>query len=545
MRGKVAAEGAIMLETSESELHDVVIVGAGFAGMYAMHLLRERGLDVVGLEAAPEVGGTWYWNRYPGARCDVVSSEYSYSFDAAIEQEWRWSEKYATQPEIFAYLRFVADRLDLRRSFRFETRVDSARWVGDRWIVTAIDGAQWTARYCIMAVGCLSLPRRPDFAGMSDFEGEIYHTGLWPEVAPDLAGKRVGVIGTGSSGIQIIPMLAEQAGELLVFQRTAHYALPAGNRPVSEEEDARVKADYPRIRKVAKYSGNGQSIYPDAVSSALEIPEPVRTAAYAAAWDHGSTLLTRLYTDLLTSHEANETAAKYVRERVRARIEDPAIAELLVPKDYPIATKRVCLESGYYETFNRPDVRLVDVKSDPIERLTRSGIKTVSAEYPLDVVVFATGYDAITGALLAIDIVGEDGLSLRDEWVAGPRTYLGIAVAGFPNLFTVTGPGSPSVLSNVVTSIEQHVELIVELLDDMARRGRHRVEAERSVQDAWVERVNSLAAGTLLMEGNSWYMGANVPGKPQVFMPFAGGVGAYRRICEEVVEDGYRGLVFA
>jgi cyclohexanone monooxygenase len=524
---------------------DVLVVGAGFAGLYAIHLLRSKGLAVVGLEAAPDVGGTWYWNRYPGARCDVVSTEYCYSFDPVIEREWRWTEKYAAQPEILAYLRFVADRLDLRRSFEFNTKVTSARWENDRWRVTAEDGRQWLARYCIMAVGNLSLPRVPDFAGLSDFQGETYHTGLWPEVEPDFTDKHVGVIGTGSSGIQVIPILAERARELTVFQRTAHYALPAFNRPISDDEDAVTKANYADIRHRARYSRVGVSVYPDPTQSALEVSDAERKAAYDAAWESGGTLLTRLYTDLLTNRTANETAASYVRERVRSRIADPKLAELLVPKDYPIAAKRVCLETDYYETFNRPTVHLVDVKSDPIERLTRSGVKTANAEYPLDAIVFATGYDAITGALLAIDITGEKGQSLRDAWQAGPRAYLGLAVAGFPNLFTVTGPGSPSVLSNMVTSIEQHVEWIAALLDHMGRNGWQKVEAEVAAQDAWVERVNSLVEGTLYLEGQSWYMGANVPGKPRVFMPFAGGVGAYRRICEEIVADGYRGFAFA
>lgn len=535
-----------MDETQKREPLDVVVIGAGFAGLYMLHKLRALGMKAVVLEAAENVGGTWYWNRYPGARCDVESLEYSYSFDDALQQEWHWSERYATQPELLRYINHVADRFDLRRDIRFNTRVASAARdeQNNLWTLSSEGGETFTARYCISAVGCLSLPSLPAFKGRDSFAGRLYHTGLWPREGVDFTGLRVGVIGTGSSGVQVIPHIAQQAKHLHVFQRTPHYSVPAKNRPLDPGETARYKARYPEHREAARQSAIGIAGFPVPTQSALEVSAEERTEAYGMGWERGSTGYTRIYTDILKNEVANATASDFVKMRIQQVVRDPAVATRLTPR-YMIGTKRLCLDTQYFETYNRENVVLVDVSEAPIDQITEHGIRTTAREYELDAIVMATGFDAITGALKGIDIRGSGGQSLAQKWEAGPRAYLGLMTSGFPNLFLITGPGSPSVLSNVVTSIEQHVEWIADCLAHLRQHGIARMDADLAAEDRWVQTVNEAANATLLPKGNSWYLGANVEGKPRVFMPYAGGVGNYRVVCDQVVIDGYRGFLLS
>jgi cation diffusion facilitator CzcD-associated flavoprotein CzcO/acetyl esterase/lipase len=530
---------------------DAIVVGAGFAGLYAVHRLREAGLSVRVFEQGDGVGGTWYWNRYPGARCDIESMDYSYSFSEELEQEWEWSERYPGQPEILRYLNHVADRFDLRRDIELNTRVAQARYDEERsvWHVTTDDGAQYSATYCVMACGCLSTPHRPAIDGLDDFEGAWYHSARWPHDGVELAGKRVGVIGTGSTGIQLVPQLAEQARHLYVFQRTPNFSMPAHNRPLDPEAVRAIKAEYRERRALARESLSGiPNSHPDALAqrSALEAGPEERQRAYEQGWANGGIgAITLAFNDIIVDAAANETAADFVRDKIREIVRDPATAEALCPTIDPIGTKRICVDTDYYTTYNRDDVTLVDVRSAPIERLTRSGLETTSGEYELDVIVFATGFDAMTGALLEIDLRGRDGRPLKDKWADGPRTYLGLATAGFPNLFLVTGPGSPSVLSNMVLSIEQHVDWIVDCIGHLRERGLATIEAEPGAEDAWVAHVNEVADATLFPRASSWYVGANIPGKPRVFMPYLGGVGNYRTRCDEVAVGGYEGFSVA
>lgn len=526
---------------------DVAVVGAGFSGLYLLHRLREKNLSAVIFEKGDGVGGTWYWNRYPGARCDVESPYYSYSFSSELEQEWEWSERYATQPEILRYLNHVADRFDLHSGVELNTEVTSAVFNDDtnRWAVTTGKGEVVSAKYCIMATGCLSAGRIPDFDGMETFTGETYHTGSWPHEGVDFTGKRVGVIGTGSSGIQSIPKIAEEAGHLTVFQRTPNFSVPAHNSPLDPELVSRIKAEYAEVRQRARYSATGMPFAP-AEKSALEVSREETTAAFEIEWLKGGGItLPQAFNDLMIQEDSNALAADFVRSKIEQTVEDPQVAELLKPRDHPIGTKRICVDSNYYATFNRENVSLVDVKSLPIIGLTERGLKTSEGEYELDALVFATGFDAMTGALLNIDIRGSQNESLRDKWEAGPRTYLGLSTAGFPNLFTVTGPGSPSVLSNMITSIEQHVDWITEHIEYLEQRGLSRSEALPDAEDAWVDHVNEVAGHTLYMQANSWYLGANIPGKPRVFMPYVGGVGNYRQRCDEVAANDYEGFILS
>ena len=522
---------------------DAIVVGAGFAGMYMLHRLRGLGLSTQVFEAGSDIGGTWFWNRYPGARCDIESLEYSYSFDNDLQQSWRWSERYASQPEILRYIRHVAERFDLRRSIQLGTRVAGALFDhgSSRWTVTTAAGEALSARFCIMATGCLSAAKVPQIPGLDRFEGSTYHTGLWPEGGVDFTGQRVGVIGTGSSGIQTIPMVAKEAAQLLVFQRTPHFSMPARNRPLETDEERETKARYGAMRKAARESVAGVAGYPVPTQSAFDVDEAQRRAAYERHWNDGRTAIGRVYTDLLTDEAANETAADFVRAKIRAMVFDPDVAESLLPR-HPIGTKRVCLDTGYFDTYNQPNVTLVDLRKQPLVEFTSRGVRTEAATYELDAVVFATGFDAMTGSLLAIDIRSGTGASLREHWAAGPRTQLGLMSAGFPNLFFITGPGSPSVLSNMIVCIEQHVDWIADCLNELQRRGATRIEATTAAEDDWVEHVNEVAHRTLFPIANSWYMGANVPGKPRVFMPYVGGVGPYRKICDAVAADGYRGF---
>ena len=522
---------------------DAIVVGGGFAGLYMLHRLRGLGLSTQVFEAGSDIGGTWFWNRYPGARCDIESLEYSYSFDNDLQQSWRWSERYASQPEILRYIGHVAERFDLRRSIQLGTRVAGALFDhgSSRWTITTAAGEALSARFCIMATGCLSAAKVPQIPGLDSFEGSTYHTGLWPEGGVDFTGQRVGVIGTGSSGIQTIPMVAKEAAQLLVFQRTPHFSMPARNRPLETDEERETKARYGEMRKAARESVAGVAGYPVPTQSAFDVDEAQRRAAYERHWNDGRTAIGRVYTDLLTDEAANETAADFVRAKIRAMVFDPDVAESLLPR-HPIGTKRVCLDTGYFDAYNQPNVTLVDLRKQPLVEFTSRGVRTEAATYELDAVVFATGFDAMTGSLLAIDIRTGTGASLREHWAAGPRTQLGLMSAGFPNLFFITGPGSPSVLSNMIVCIEQHVDWIADCLNELQRRGATRIEATTAAEDDWVEHVNEVAHRTLFPIANSWYMGANVPGKPRVFMPYVGGVGPYRKICDAVAADGYRGF---
>ncbi len=522
---------------------DVVVVGAGFAGLYMLYKLREIGMTARAFEAGDDVGGTWYWNRYPGARCDVESIDYTYSFSEDLQREWRWTERYPTQPEILRYLNFVADRFDLRGDIQFETRVESA--VFDErsatWTVTTDKGDSVTARFCVMATGCLSTPKRPGLDGSEIFEGATYHTGLWPHEGVDFTGQRVGIIGTGSSAIQSIPQIAKQAAHLTVFQRTANFSIPAQNGPIDHEREAWSDTHFAEFREVARQSGFGSSNVFNA-QSALEVTPEERAAQFESRWETGGVAFLGSYMDLLFNEDANALAAEFVRNKIRETVHDPEVAESLAPKDHPFGTKRLCVDIDYFETYNRPNVTLVDLKKTPIVEFSRRGIRTTSGEHELDALIFATGFDAMTGTVLSIDIRGRDGLSLREAWADGPRTYLGIMVAGFPNLFTITGPGSPSVLSNMVISIEQHVDWLAGLFTHMHTDELACIDATSEAQDAWGAHVTDIANLTLFPRANSWYVGANIPGKPRVFMPYVAGVAVYRQRCDDVAANDYSGF---
>lgn len=525
---------------------DVIVVGGGVAGLYALHRLRKLGLRVRVYEAGSGVGGTWFWNRYPGCRCDVESMEYSYSFSSELQQEWKWPERYGTQPEILRYVNHVAERFDLMRDVQLNTRVRTAHFDAQTnlWTVTTEQGEAICAPYCVMATGNLSTPRMPDFKGLKDFKGKVYHTGQWPKEGVDFSGQRVAVVGTGSSGIQAIPHIARQAKHLHVFQRTANFSLPARNAPLDPEKEHLHKAEYPLRRRAAWDTPFGISGYPPPEKSALDATPEERERLYESKWQEGGSIsFLYAFTDLLTSKEANDTAAEFVRRKIRGIVRDPEVAEVLAPKSHPIGTKRLCLDTNYYETFNRENVTLVDARRTPIEEVTGTGVRTTEAEYQFDAIVFATGFDAMTGALMEIDVRGGDGASLKDAWSSGPRTYLGLMVAGFPNLFLITGPQSPGVKTQMILSIEQHVDWIAECLAHIHSRGLDRIEADPVAQQAWVEHVNEVANKTLYPLANSWYMGANIPGKPRVFMPYVGGVPAYTRKVNEAVRNGYAGFV--
>ncbi|MBI5289898.1 MAG: NAD(P)/FAD-dependent oxidoreductase [Chloroflexi bacterium] len=527
--------------------YDAIIVGAGFAGLYMLHRLRGLGLSARVIEAADGVGGTWYWNRYPGARCDIESLEYQYGFDDDLPREWRWSERYASQPEILRYINHVADRLDLRRDIQFETRVTSARFHegAARWLIETDNGDRISAAFCIMATGCLSAPRHPGFKGLESFEGDWYHTGYWPHEGVDFTGKRAGIIGTGSSAIQSIPHIARQAAHLTVFQRTPNFSIPAHNGPIDHEAERQMTERYTEVRRRARASAAGVVSRAPSERSAMQVTPEEREAEFEARWQYGGLGMGGAFIDIVISPEANQTAADFVRGKIRSILKDPVTADLLCPKDYPFATKRLCVDTEYFETFNRNNVTLVDVRSAPIEEITPKGLRTADAEYEFDCLVFATGFDAMTGALLGIDVRGRGGQELRDAWSAGPRTYLGLQVAGFPNLFTITGPGSPSVLTNMIVSIEQHVDWIAACIEYLLEHGIKTIEPTVEAQDAWVEHVNQVASLTLFPQANSWYMGANIPGKPRVFMPYIGGLGAYAQKCDEIAANGYEGFVLA
>jgi len=525
---------------------DLLIVGAGFAGMYMLVKARELGFTARVLEAGDDVGGTWYWNRYPGARCDIESLEYSYGFDEALQQEWKWSERFAPQPEILDYARHVAERFDLRRDIRFGTRVVSARFdeAANLWHIGSEGGGQFRARFVIMATGCLSSANLPAIAGMESFAGPTYHTGKWPHEPVDFTGQRVAVIGTGSSAVQSIPVIARQARELTVFQRTATYSVPAYNAPVNAAYEALVKADYRgfRARNELMPAGFGSNLDAN-TASALAASAEERERAFEARWRQGGLGFTRAFGDIVLNAQANAYAAEFVREKISTLVKDPATAALLSPSQ-PVACKRLCVDTGYYETFNQPHVHLVDISRGGIERITPHGLVANGQSYTFDALVFATGFDAMTGTLLRMDIRGCGGLTLGEKWQAGPLNYLGLMVAGFPNLFTITGPGSPSVLTNMIVSIEQHVRWIGDCLASMRAHDHQRIEANEAAERAWVGHVNGVASQTIFPGCNSWYLGANVPGKVRVFMPLLG-FPAYNEKCKAVVAAGYEGFSFA
>ncbi len=541
------ADGDVVVHDADADADvDVVVVGAGFAGLYLLHQLRARGRSVRVVDAAADVGGTWYWNRYPGARCDIPTTDYTYSFDAALEREWRWSEKYATQPEILRYLQHVADRHDLRRHITFGTTVTRAVWddTARRWRIETDGGGTITARWYVMATGCLSVPKELDIAGAERFAGEVYFTSRWPHDGVDLTGKRVAVVGTGSSGIQSIPHLAAQAASLVVFQRTANFSVPARNGPADPERLARLAADRDGYRHDARWSRGGVPMPgPAEIPMTGALSDAERRARFEAAWERGELFaILGVFADQGVNPAANDIVADMIRDRIRAIVDDPATAEALCPKDHFFGTKRPCLDTGYYATFNLPHVRLVDLRATPITTVTEHGIDTTEESFTVDAIVYATGFDAMTGALLGVDIKGRGGTTLAQQWADGPTTYLGLMTAGFPNLFMVTGPGSPSVLSNMAVSIEQHVDWITACLDHLVANGYDTIEPTPAAQAGWDRHVADCAAITLHPTANSWYMGANVPGKPRMLLPYIGGVDAYRAACDEVVAKGYLGF---
>jgi cation diffusion facilitator CzcD-associated flavoprotein CzcO len=528
---------------------DAVVIGAGFSGLYMLHRLR----DVLGLtarvyEAADGVGGTWYWNRYPGARCDSESYYYSYSFSEELQQEWVWSTKYPEQPEILRYLEHVADRFDLWRDIKLGSRVSRAVFQEHRdcWEIHTDGGEVVTARFFISAVGCLSAASVPPIPGLDRFQGAWYHTAAWPHEGVDFSGRRVGLIGTGSTGIQATPVIAAQAAHLHVFQRTPNYSVPARNLPLSPEQTRQIKANYGEIRRKARESFAGFP-YDPSDKSAMEVNPEERQATYERLWaeEGGFKFIYGSYNDLLFNKDSNETAAEFIRSKIREIVKDPAVAEVLIPRDYPYGTKRPPIDTDYFETFNRDNVTLVDLRQTPITEATPTGLGTTGADYDLDIIVFATGFDAMTGSLLRIDVRGREGRGLREKWGSGPMTYLGVQVAGFPNMFVITGPGSPSVLTNMPLAIEQHVEWIADCICFLRQRGLTRVEATEGAEEAWVDHVRQVADLTLFPQANSWYVGANIAGKSRVFMPYVGGFAPYRQRCEEVAAHGYQGFVFS
>jgi len=533
-------------ETGQPRVFDALIIGAGFSGLYQLLCLRDRlGLSVRALEAGAGVGGTWYWNRYPGARCDSESHSYCYTFSEELWREWEWSEKYPGPPEIMRYLNHVADKFDLKRDISFDTRVASAHYdeAANRWRVTTDTGEVFVAQFLITAVGCLSTANVPNIPGLDDFQGQWYHTGHWPHEGVDFTGKRVGQIGTGSTGIQAAPVIAETAAHLTVFQRTANYSVPARNGPLSAEFKRWMRDNMEEIRTTMRAAVNG---HPFLISETLtlDVSPAERQARYERAWETGGLRFRAVFRDLVTNNEANATAVAFLKDKIRTIVKDPATAEKLAEIDHPYAAKRPPIDTDYFETFNRDNVALVDIRADPIERITPQGIKTKSgAEYPLDIIVFATGFDGMTGSLLKMDIRGRDDLSLNEAWAAGPRNYLGLQVAQFPNLFMITGPGSPSVLCNMPVAIEQHVEWITDCIAHLRKAGLSRIEPKEEAMDYWVAEVNAAANATVLpLAKHSWYLGANIPGKPRVFMPYAGGMAHYRKICSDVAAKNYEGF---
>jgi cation diffusion facilitator CzcD-associated flavoprotein CzcO len=539
--------------TDQSAHFDAIVIGAGFSGLYALHRLRELKVRTRVLEMAENVGGTWLFNRYPGARCDIESIEYSYSFSDEIQQEWVWTETMPAQPEVEAYLNFVADRLDLRRDIQFDTEVVAMSFdeQAAAWVVSTAAGQLFTARFVVAATGILSVPLEPDIAGMDTFAGTSLSTSRWPKEDAELTGKRIGVIGTGSSGVQLIPVVAGQAGHLHVFQRSAPFTLPWRVRRFEPGELDEMKAHYHEIRAAQREHPIGAARL-SAFSVLLDMlgSPPLKSASreeQLRAIAERGVMGALNWGDVFFDIDANRMAAQLYGEAVARIVKDPQTAASLVPS-HPFACKRPIIDQGYYETFNRDNVTLVDLRNEPIREVTPTGIRTEQRCYELDVIIYATGFDAMTGALSRIDIRGRDGMSLREFWAAeGPLSYLGLAVAGFPNLFTIQGPGSPSPATNFVTALEQHVEWIGDCITYLRASGIRTIEALATAQQEWIDHATALVAPTVLVHPscNSWYNGGNVPGKKRMYMGYTGGIPEYRRRCAEIAAGGYTGFKLA
>ena len=525
---------------------DVIVVGAGMGGIYAVHRFTKQGLSVLGLEGAPDVGGVWYHNAYPGARVDIESDYYCYFFDPELYREWEWTERYAAQPEILRYLNHVADRYDVRRHYLFNTWMNGARWEPEdnRYRVTTDTGRTFTARYLVMTTGQLSKARTPDFAGLEEFAGEWYQTSHWPHEPVALAGRRVGVIGTGSSGVQAITAIAKEAAHLHVFQRTANYSVPAFNRPADKRKHARLAAKVEELYQEVMETPGGL-ILPPTRGPAGNYTYEQQQAMLEERWAFGGQALLSLFSDQGVDPEVNELVAEFVRGKVRTIVRDPETAEKLVPNSYPIGVRRLCIDTGYYETFNRENVSLVDIKADPIERINRTGIRLTSGtEIELDVIVFALGFEAFTGALDNANIRNEHGLQPSDNWKRGPRTYLGLMTTGFPNLFLITGPGSPSVLANMNLANVHHLDFVGGLIMHMQEHGYQRVEPTEEAQNAWTAHVASVAEPLLRRKVDNYMVHVNRDDGTRVFIPYAGGFGDYVKRCAAVVAEGYQGFDF-
>lgn len=533
-----------MPETFSPRRLDAVVVGAGFGGMYMAYKLREMGLDFIGIEAADDVGGVWYWNRYPGARCDLMCVDYSYGFSDEIQQEWTWSEQFAAQPEILAYANFVADRLNLRPLFQFETRVVKANWDDDRnlWVVTTDKGDVFEATYCIMATGPLSVAKEPEFGPLSNFKGELYRTASWPKEKISFEGKRVGLVGTGSTGIQIVPEVVKEAKELYVFQRTPSFTMPMRNTELDEEYTAELKRNYPQIRSVAYNSPLG-GVRPQSTRPYFSIPAKQRQSLMEDAWEQGGLSFLGTFSDLLINAEANEEVAEFVRGKIREVVDDPETAEKLIPRGYPIFARRPCLDTHYYEAFNRPNVHLIDCIGNDIQRLSDHAIHTQNETVELDALILATGFDGMTGALLNFEVTGRNGLPLAEKWKDGSSTFLGIAMHGFPNMFIICGPNGPAVLANIISLNEQNVDWMCGLIDYLADKGLSCAEVTQEAEDQWMEDVRALAELTLVSKANTWYTGGNIEGKPRGLTVYTGGFKQYRDACNAVAADGYRQFV--
>ncbi|GAB3695250.1 flavin-containing monooxygenase [Corynebacterium nasicanis] len=526
---------------------DVIIIGAGVAGLYMLHTLRKQGLDVHIVDRAAGVGGTWYWNRYPGCRCDIESLDYSYSFDEALQQEWKWTEKYASQPEILAYLEHVAERFDLHRDISLNTSIDSAEFVEDtqRWRLTTSDERILEAKYVVMATGVLSAPKDPRIEGLEDFEGHVLKSASWPQGGVDFTGRRVALIGTGSTGIQMVPKIAEQAERLYVLQRTPSFSIPAHNRPLSDAEQSEVKSSYADFRRRARSSPLGVDTKSDP-RSAVEVDAHTRESVFRANYDYGSPMrFANSFNDIVVSEEANAHAVDFVAERIRERVTDQATAEKLIPRSYFLATRRMCIDTDYYETFNQPNVELVDLLENPLERVDATGFVVDGEHIEVDDIVLATGFDAITGALSRIDIRGRDGRVLNERWADYPASFMGVMVHGFPNMFTITGPLSPSVNSNMFVTIEQHVEFIAGLIAASEGQGTSTVEVSAQAETDWCTHAEEVSHQTLFPRTESWYTGANIEGKPRVVLPYLGGVGAFDKLLDEQAENHYPAFEFA
>ncbi|WP_324742375.1 NAD(P)/FAD-dependent oxidoreductase [Tsuneonella sp. CC-YZS046] len=532
------------MSNNDERTFDVIIIGTGFAGVYGLYRMREAGFNVLAVEAGDDVGGCWYWNRYPGLRCDVDSLEYAYAFSEELQKEWRWSERYAKQNEIQGYISFAADRLNLRKDIRFNTRVKAATFdnAANRWTLETENGDRLQARYVVMATGCLSVPNKPNIPGIENFGGQLIHSVQWPKEKLDLSDKNVAVIGTGSTGIQMIPLLAQEAKHLTVVQRTPAFCVPARNQ---EWNDARIeywRENYRELRDMARNTRAGVLHEYGLLPAAAVRPED-RKADLERRWLKGGPNVLYGFSDLLRNEETNELVSEFLRGKIAEAVKDPETARKLMPYEYPVGAKRVCVGTDYYETYNRDNVSLIDLRSEKLQQIEKDGIRTEQGFYPVDVLILATGYDAMTGALLAIDIRTTAGKSLREQWSHGPQTYLGLGIAGFPNMFVVTGPGSPSVFSNMVLSVEHDMDWIAECLDYLRERGFPAIEADAEAQEAWMDHVDQLARGTLVNKAASWYRGANVEGKPQKFMPYLGGVNTYQAKCRDVADQGYEGFL--